>query len=427
MRFICKDIDPQAKFTDLFSPQLTTTNPIVENGNTLSLANNNFVKGQGQQSFYGNVNLKDYYNTKNADVKAKTIASFATYLGVTITTNILSAALTDTYIFYATKAMKIKTACWFTIITDNGIIFTLPQRLTTSVCINNYTVNASYYNYWGDNLDVENEAGSDYVIDINSDDTVIPTVIDSTIKTMIKNVEISKNDYIFIQINQTVNPLDYVIYNGKNYIIISQKRDKDQIVYIAVKENIDSYTFIGANIIPAKIIPQLYLRSNESSSTNYTMNTTLQTQITFPNTTMKAATTAMPITIAIDTHSGWSTNQYTIPLTGNYIIMFKCRFGTSSTTSSMTNAVELQIYKNGAKYKRFRRYMNNDSMTSPGNWRTDFQDSLYLICNSGDVLTFFLYQDSGIDIVIWGIDATQGFTQPQFELELIKIDNGVVV
>lgn len=259
MRFICKDIDPQAKFTDLMLPSLEQSTTQTDNGNILSLSISTWSKTNGTQNYYAKNAIKNYYTKRIVDTTAKTIASFATWSGQTITTNMNSTLAANSYYFNAGNVLKLKTGMWFTIFTDSGIIFTAPQRTATSKLIQNITVVGTYkYANWKTGVLMDGETGGDYRIDIDPQDTIIPLVVDSNAKNQIVNVEQAKNNYIFFTAgNTSIQPLDYVIYNGTNYVILSMKQDKDQMLYIAVIEDTDTYTYNASNIVPTQyLMPQ---------------------------------------------------------------------------------------------------------------------------------------------------------------------------
>lgn len=249
MRFISKDCDKQADIKDLLYTTELSSDSITEDGNTMTLFSSNYISGQGSQYSYGTPETKKYYQIKSMDITSKLISTFQTWCGLTITTNLSSTAQAYLYNFFTDKISNIKTSMWITIFTNKGLYFVLPERMITSKLISEYKIMGIEKNELS-NFSFENDNTGDFVVNLIKDDTVLYSTINSTLKRQILNIYKALNDKIYIQINKAVNPMDYVIYNGNNYLIVSQKRDKGQMLYLAIKEVIDNYTFTGANIYP---------------------------------------------------------------------------------------------------------------------------------------------------------------------------------
>lgn len=252
MRFICVDVDKQLENTglkDLFLDQNYNSDSVIENGNTLTLSHENYYKttSYGKSYVYGNPILKKYYQVKNLDYTYKTISTFSLWAELSITTNIGSTFTAKTLQFLVSKVSQIKSAMFLTIFTDKGLYFVTPNRMTTSKQITTYSVVGSYFQDWN-NANLENETTGDYEINIPNTDTVRVLTIDFTVKTQILNVEKCKQDILYITTGELANPMDYIINNGSNYLIVSSKKSGNQYLYVCVKEVNATYTFNSGDI-----------------------------------------------------------------------------------------------------------------------------------------------------------------------------------
>ena len=256
------DVDKTATIQQLFKDNPTPNDLVIEDGQTLTQAINTNVQSQGKIYSYANPIVKKYYQIRNADYSYKTLATFATFLGMSITNNFSTTFTAKSFQFIVSKARDIKSSMFLTIFTDRGIYLMLPQRINTSNFISNtsYSIDGSSKNLFT-NFSFEGETlTADYQMSLPVDDTVRPTLLDSTIKTMISNVEKSKQDVIFIRTGQPLNPMDYIIENGNNYLVVSQKRDKTQNLYTCVREQVGTYTFTGSDIdVPSKFYKQIMI------------------------------------------------------------------------------------------------------------------------------------------------------------------------
>jgi hypothetical protein len=263
MRFITPEI-VKANLSEYLSELYKTTDIKKEAeqdtaGNNLPRVSEIMQENTKPAYTYGSTQLYYLYESINYDdTSGRTIADLSSDINGSITnyTSLSTEGFTWQFQNWINTNKPFKTSFWWTIITDQGIIFTKPERQASSNQIATFKVVS--HNDRTDNLDnvsYQGETGADIYISANVD-MVVPDTLDSTLKTMTINKFKSANDVVIIRSQYDANPLDYIVYNNNTYLVINKKQLtapaalKALYEYICIREVTDTYTITGSDETP---------------------------------------------------------------------------------------------------------------------------------------------------------------------------------
>jgi hypothetical protein len=263
MRFITPEI-VKANLSEYLSELYKTTDIKKEAeqdtaGNNLPRVSKIMQENTKPAYTYGSTQLYYLYESINYDdTSGRTIADLSSDINGSITnyTGLSTEGFTWQFQNWINTNKPFKTSFWWTIITDQGIIFTKPERQTSSNQIATFKVVS--HNDRTDNLDnvsYQGETGADIYISANVD-MAVPDTLDSTLKTMTINKFKSANDVVIIRSQYDANPLDYIVYNNNTYLVINKKQLtaptalKALYEYICIREVTDTYTITGSDETP---------------------------------------------------------------------------------------------------------------------------------------------------------------------------------
>jgi hypothetical protein len=253
MRFICTEFD--SNINNLYKKSEIDQSVISESGSILTKSFRmktsdgviyGYLSDTAREIIYSQFLNDETLYTPSGWIAAKTIGT--DYTGIS-----------QDFIFQNSSIADILSSYFYTIISDNGVYFSLPQRNSYSKEIKTYTVIDELENYETD-YSFQNESGKTFTLSESIKDTVIPLLIDSTLKSNRINKYKSKQNTRTIQTGSDANPLDYIQINGTYYILISKSEIKNNYYqYICVKEEKESNSISGSNICP--FIPGIIIES----------------------------------------------------------------------------------------------------------------------------------------------------------------------
>lgn len=255
MRFVCPEVK-NTSFNQLITQLLKSTETqadylIDEEGEQLIPLFTLTPNREKPVYFYGRNTIKEYFYQRPLDFTARTVSGFATAENLTITHNL--GTLTETFYWLPERIGNedFESDYWFTVLADDGLHFIKPERSSGVSQIDDFQVlGLTLKDVVFDNVVYKGESGGEFTIGHTSK-TVIPTVVNSTLKTMALNKVKSRNAVCVIESSQLAGPGDWFIYEGIIYIVLSKMEIRTGIYqYIAVKEFAESYGFSAGDIIP---------------------------------------------------------------------------------------------------------------------------------------------------------------------------------
>lgn len=254
MRFICPELD---KSNNLEQQLLTTkkqkSTMIFENGQQLFPAFRYSVPEAGPDSWaYGTQAVLAYLEYYPYVSTQRTIGTLATALGCTITTNTSTTAL---YEFRFHRPIGgLSTNLFYVVYGDDALYFLAPQRGEGSKQITKYKyVNGFFRESYFDSVSFTGETGYNVLLDVEVS-SIIPALVDSTVKNMAVNKFLAQNGIITIHSAQDASPLDFIIHEGRVYVAMSKKTiTPGMYEYICVRESAVTQTFSAADVTPVAI------------------------------------------------------------------------------------------------------------------------------------------------------------------------------
>jgi hypothetical protein len=243
MRFICTEFD--SNINNLYKRSEINQAVISEDGNLLTKSFRmkttdgilyGYLSDTAREIIYSQFLNDGTFYTPSEWIAAKTTGT--DYTGIT-----------QDFIFQNSSIADIVSSYFYTIISDNGVYFSLPERNSSSKEIKSYTVIDELENYETD-YSFQNETGKTFTLSESIKDTIIPLLIDSTLKSNRINKYKSKQNTRTIQTGSDANPLDYIQINGTYYILISKSEIKNNYYqYICVKEEKESNSISASDIL----------------------------------------------------------------------------------------------------------------------------------------------------------------------------------
>lgn len=243
-RFICLEFDTD--LTALFVQRPTAADIITtSDGETLKKAH--LLKAQdGQTVLYSNDLIKKLAYTYNLNTTPMNMASLAASIGLTLSSNLSSSIQSKLYYWNHRKAIEIKSDMWYTVFTESGIMLVAPIRLSTSREVTEFNIVADKQNLFL-NANISGESGMD--ISLAVDNTYVnPVTLDSELKSEALRKWKSNQRTMVIESGQDAAAMDWLSYDGLNFVVVSKKENSGRYIYHVVQEVNENYSFTGANI-----------------------------------------------------------------------------------------------------------------------------------------------------------------------------------
>ena len=249
MRFICTEFNTNTN--DLYRKEPIDQSVIPEGEYLLTKSNKIDNKEGILFSYTNDIIRKILFTQLFYDRTLYTPSAWLIAKGITGTDH---TSITNSFDWQGNSCAELQSNYFYTILSEDGLHFALPQRISTSVEIINYTYLSEYTGYETD-YSFDGESGYTFTIGASRDETVIPNYADSELKSKAINKYKSKQNVLTIQSGYNAKPLDYVQYKGAYYILISRTELQSGLyMYTCVREYKDINTFSGIDITMHKSI-----------------------------------------------------------------------------------------------------------------------------------------------------------------------------